>query len=76
MSLEGPKNRMHDAHRKLMLEWRRACESWDDEARREFGKRYIDPLENAVRGSSTAMMELDEVIQRIRNQVGRDRPPE
>ena len=71
MSLRGPRARVHDAFRHLLIEWSRASESWDDKARDQFAARYIDPLEPTVRSLLGAMSEMDVVLEKVKRDVDR-----
>jgi hypothetical protein len=71
MSLRGPRARVHDALRHLLIEWAKASETWDDRARDQFASKYIEPLEPTVRSVLGAMSEMDEVLGKVKRDIDR-----
>lgn len=62
MSTQAAQARLKEALRELELAWKRAGETWRDDAAAEFYKDVIEPLEPKVRQTVTAMGELGEAL--------------
>ena len=67
MSINVAKANLLDAVKQLRIRWTTICASWDDGARRQFEKDFLDPLDakirNAVKGLDH-VAELQAKVQR------------
>ncbi len=70
MSVEHSRNRLRQSHKDLMLRWDKANAFWDDRVSREFGERFLDPLEPRIRATMEAMEEMSELLRKIKRQCG------
>lgn len=72
MSINVAKANLLDAVKQLKLRWSSICESWDDAARRQFEKEFIDPLDAKVRTALKGLDHVSELQDRVRRECGND----
>jgi hypothetical protein len=53
--------------RELLNRWQQTRESWMDDKAREFEERYILELESLVRTATPSIVNLEEVIRKVRS---------
>jgi len=70
VSVEGARVRLQGSLRDLLLKWSEAEQVWRDATSRQFGARYVTPLEEAVRSALPAMEHMAEVLGKVRNDCG------
>ena len=70
MSMEGSTQRLQASLRELKLQWERSRLVWQDAAAVEFGERYVDALEQAIRAAMPAMEKMAESVARVRRECG------
>jgi len=61
---------LHRAMAELVRHWDSSASSWRDEARREFGKEYIDALEPSVKAACAAMKNVYAFLRKVREECG------
>lgn len=52
-----------DAMKKMLLKWEETIPHWNDSVRKEFEKRFIEPLIDQVKFSLQAQEDLSRVMQ-------------
>ncbi|MFT3881427.1 MAG: hypothetical protein QM703_17400 [Gemmatales bacterium] len=52
-----------DAMKKMLLKWEETTPHWNDSVRKEFEKRFIEPLVDQVKFSLQAQEDLSRVMQ-------------
>ena len=70
MGVEQSRSRLQQSHKELMFRWEKANAFWDDGVSREFGERFLDPLEPRIRATMEAMEEMSELLRKIKRQCG------
>ena len=70
MSVEGGRQRVQAALRDLKSVWQQASESWRDATAEEFGRRYVENLEQAIRAALPAMEKMVDVLERVTRDCG------
>lgn len=70
MSVEGARQRAQASLRDLKLKWEHASVTWRDATAAEFGERYVEQLEQAIRTALPAMEKMIEVLARIERDCG------
>lgn len=70
MSISTGRARLFDAYKKLRQSWQRTSETWRDETRAEFERRYMDVLDKQVRTSLNAMGQIGEALSKVRRECG------
>ena len=56
------------AMRDMMTAWEKTQSGWSDQARADFQKDYLDELRNSVKSALMAMEEIDELLNRARQE--------
>ena len=51
----------------LLVKWETTSTSWRDQARADFDKDFLQEIIPAVRGASRAAQEIENLLQKIRN---------
>lgn len=72
MSINVAKANLMDAVKQLRIRWLHVCESWDDAARRQFEKEFIDPLDAKIRTALKGLDHVSELQDRVRRECGDD----
>lgn len=54
---------LQDALKKLLVRWEETKEHWDDSVRRDFEKRYIEPLMDQMKVTMQAQDDLSRIMQ-------------
>lgn len=72
MSINVAKANLMDAVKQLRIRWSHISSSWDDIARRQFEKDYLDPLEAKVRQALKGLDHVSELQERARRECGDD----
>lgn len=67
MSSRNARSVLAKRTRELTVAWQQTRESWRDGRSREFEKKFLAPLAEAVNLSSATLSELDQILTRIRN---------
>lgn len=70
MSMEGSRQRLQASLRELKVQWERTRLVWQDAAAAEFGERYVDALDQAIRAAMPAMEMMAESVARLRRECG------
>ena len=70
MSVEGSRQRALASLRDLKSRWAQAQELWTDATAAEFGDRYVEQLEQAIRSALPAMEKMAQVLERVRRECG------
>ncbi|MEM0898121.1 MAG: hypothetical protein AAGJ79_14685 [Verrucomicrobiota bacterium] len=52
--------------KELLLDWQQTKEYWRDVKSREFEKKFLGALPDAVQSASTIIAELDEILAKVR----------
>lgn len=66
MSLNNSRGRLVGISRELLRSWQETQEYWHDRKGKEFDKTYMQPLFDAVDNASSAMDDLDKLLQKLR----------
>lgn len=69
MSMTVGQAKIRDALKVLKAQWERCRESWDDTAREQFQREYIDPLDRCVTQAIGAIGRLNEAYSAARREV-------
>ena len=59
---------LHKAMEDLMTQWDRTAPAWRDQARREFGKNYIEELEPAIKAACHAMKSTYALLRKVQRE--------
>jgi uncharacterized protein YukE len=70
MSVEGARQRVQASLRDLKSRWEQSHALWSDATADEFGERYVEQLEQAIRNALPAMEKMAEVLERVRRDCG------
>lgn len=70
MSLAANRARIGGLTQELLRQWQTTRETWLDAKSDEFERRYIDELRSAVNASSSALEQLERVLNKLRNDCG------
>ncbi len=70
MSINVAKANLMDAVKQLKTRWRAISDSWDDGARRQFEKDFIDPLEAKIRTAVKGLDHVSELQEKVRRECG------
>lgn len=54
---------LQDALKKLLVRWEETKQYWDDSVRRDFEKRYIEPLMDQIKTTMQAQDDLSRIMQ-------------
>jgi len=65
VSVEGSRQRALASLRDLKSRWAQAQELWTDATAAEFGDRYVEQLEQAIRSALPAMEKMAETLHRM-----------
>lgn len=65
MSVQGARQRVQASLRDLKAQWERSRELWRDSTADEFGERYVEQLEQAMRSALPAMEKMVEVLEHL-----------
>lgn len=68
MSAAVAQARLKDAHRMLLTRWERTATDWDDAARAQFQKEFIEPLRQKVHAALSGMARLGEAVGQTRQE--------
>ena len=66
MSLAASRSRLNALTRDLAARWEGTRDSWNDDQRDEFERRFLRPLFAAVDKADTALEQLDELVAQVR----------
>ena len=72
MSINVAKANLMDAVKQLRIRWSHISSSWDDVARRQFEKDFLDPLEGKVRQAIKGLDHVSELQERAKRECGDD----
>lgn len=67
MSLKANYAKLHSSAKELFAGWQRVTETWQDENRRRFEKKYIALLRSELRKTQMAMERMDSVLNQVRH---------
>lgn len=70
MSVTVAKANLMDALKQLRVRWALISQQWDDSARRQFEKDFIDPLEAKIRTALKGLDHVSELQDRARRECG------
>lgn len=70
MSVDGARQRAQASLRDLKVKWAHARESWRDATAAEFGARYVEALEHAIRVAIPAMEKMSALLDRAERECG------
>ena len=70
MSLNVSQSLLQQSTRELTLKWQNTRDRWDDDVRRQFQERYLEPIEPKVRAALSAMNDMQDLVQQARRQCG------
>ena len=70
MSINVAKANLLDALKQLRLRWINIASTWDDGARRQFEKDFLDPLEAKIRTAVKGLDHVSELQERVRRECG------
>jgi hypothetical protein len=73
MSVAVAKANLADALKQLRIRWSKVQQQWDDDARREFEKDFLEGLEPRVVGAIKGMEHVSELMAQVRRECGEDR---
>ncbi len=72
MSINVAKANLMDAVKQLRIRWNHIASSWDDAARRQFEKDFIDPLDSKVLMAVKGLDHVAELQERVKRECGDD----
>ena len=72
MSINVSKANLLDAVKQLRIRWTIVAESWDDIARRQFEKDFLDPLDAKILAAAKGLEHVSELQERVRRECGDD----
>lgn len=72
MSINVAKANLMDAVKQLRVRWSHVCSQWDDAARRQFEKDFLDPLDARVLHAIKGLDHVSELHDRARRECGDD----
>ena len=55
---------LHKAMEDLLANWDETASTWRDQARQEFGERYLDELQPLVKGACNSMKDIYTLLRR------------
>jgi hypothetical protein len=58
---------LESSTRDILVAWERATEQWRDGKSQQFGTTYIEPLPDLATQARDAMMHLESLIRKIKN---------
>lgn len=64
ISLYDGKANLQYARERLELQWRAACEHWQDAVAQQFEREHLEPLDPKIRSALQAIERLAEVLRR------------
>lgn len=70
MSARTAKANLADAYKQLQLRWQSIQPQWDDEARRDFEREFIDALPGRIESANKAIEHVLELMAKVRNDCG------
>jgi hypothetical protein len=70
MSINVAKANLMDALKQLRIRWIAVSSGWDDVARRQFEKDFLDPLEAKIRNAVKGLDHVSELQDRVRRECG------
>jgi hypothetical protein len=73
MSVAVAKANLADALKQLRIKWAKVQQQWDDDARREFEKDYLEGLEPRVVAAIKGMEHVTELMAQVMRECGEDR---
>ncbi len=65
MGLYEGRGNLNKSMKDLLLKWDATKQDWSDEVAEDFGKNYLDPLEQALRQAVSAMDQMAQVLSRV-----------
>jgi hypothetical protein len=65
MGLYEGRGNLDKSLKDLMLRWQATRQDWSDEVAEEFEKKYLDPLDVALRNAVSAMEQMAQVLSRV-----------
>lgn len=72
MSINVAKANLMDAVKQLRIRWMSISSNWDDGARRQFEKDFIDPLDAKIRMAIKGLDHVGELRDRALRECGDD----
>ncbi|MGH7213576.1 MAG: hypothetical protein ACREIT_02250 [Tepidisphaeraceae bacterium] len=66
MGVHEGRGQLSKAMKELMLHWAETKSSWSDPRGEEFEKKYLEPLEQSLRGAAGAMDQMATLLATIR----------
>jgi hypothetical protein len=73
MSVAVAKANLADALKQLRIKWSKVQQQWDDDARWEFEKDFLEGLEPRVVGAIKGMDHVSELMAQVVRECGEDR---
>jgi hypothetical protein len=70
VSINVAKANLLDAHKQLRLRWFTIAASWDDGARRQFEKDFLEPIEAKIRTAVKGLDHVSELQERVKRECG------
>jgi hypothetical protein len=70
VSVNVAKANLLDAIKQLRVRWSSISASWDDTARRQFEKDFLDPLDAKIRNAVKGLDHVSELQERVRRECG------
>jgi hypothetical protein len=74
MSLSVAKANLVDALKQFRIRWDRVKDVWDDDARRQFEKDFIEGLEPRVIAAAKGLDHVAELLAKVKRECGDDGP--
>jgi hypothetical protein len=74
MSLSVAKANLVDALKQFRARWDRVKDVWDDDARRQFEKDFIEGLEPRVVAAAKGLDHVAELLAQVKRECGDDGP--
>ena len=66
MSVRASGAKLSKRTKEMLLDWHHAKDYWKDVKSREFEKKFLSTLPDAVQSASTIIAELDEILTKVR----------
>lgn len=66
MSIRASGAKLAKRTKELMLDWNHTKDYWKDVKSREFEKKHLSALPDAVQSASAIIAELDEILNKVR----------
>ena len=72
MSARTAKANLADAYKQLQIRWQAIKPLWDDQARRDFEKEFLEPLASRIESATKGVEHVLELMTRVQHECSDD----